>query len=224
MIIRIEEPCNKGCLQRYERRRGLKPLMEKYPDLGWPQTKEEMIEALHLLFTKRQIQLYELIHPDLGGLSIEDAAKELGITVQCTYRLKKRMKERYPYAFRYEDIVTEEQKQIANSNRPESEMSKLGHIIGKSKQTAKILGIPYELTDEEYLEVVRMPCFICDKDGWKDSITNDGRHFKYNVLILRNRNEGYVYSNVYAICDKHFRQLKWPENWCTSDKYKRVGF
>jgi len=171
-------------------------------------------------FTKKQIEIYSLIHPDLGGMSVEDAAEELGITVGNVYARLANMKKRYPPAFRFETITTEIEHDISNSNKDRQDLHMLGRIIAKSKKTATKYKIPYDLSDEDYLDIVRNPCLICNKEGEHDGITKDGRHFKYNYLMLRSFEEGFNYCNCYPVCEEHQKNKSWKN----LQRFSRMGF
>ena len=171
-------------------------------------------------FTKKQIEIYSLIHPDLGGMSIKSASGVLGITIRSAERRLAHMREIYPQAFRYEDLCTDEQQLIADSDKIEKEMSNLGNIIGRTKQLAKRYKVPFELDNEDFLEIIRQPCMVCDREGTRDGITEDGRHFKYNMIILRSLPTGFTYVNAYPICT----HCKDNQSWRNLQRFKRMGF
>lgn len=223
------EILNSGCLQRFERRIGLAKLMDKYPDLGWPETNseigtrppnEEIKQWIDSKFTKVQVEIYSLIHPDLGGMRIEDAAKKLGITISAAYKRLHSMRKLYPLAFRYETVTTAIEHQISNSHKSVDEMIVLSRIIAKSKQYAAKHKIPYDLSDDDYLEIIKNTCLICDKEGEHDGITKDGRHFKYNYLTLRQFNKGYTYCNCFPVCKYH----QFNDVWKIHPRFQRMGF
>lgn len=171
-------------------------------------------------FTKKQIEIYSLIHPDLGGYSIKEVSNMLNITTQAAQQRIARMKEIYPQAFKYEDLCTNEQQLIADSNKTEKEMSNIGNIIGRTKQLAKRYKVPFELSNEDFLDIIRQPCMVCDKEGNRDGITEDGRHFKYNMIILRSLPVGFNYVNSHPICT----YCKDNQSWRNLQRFRRMGF
>jgi len=183
-------------------------------------TNKELRAWIDENFTEGQIEAYTLIHPDLGGLDIRAAAKKLGITVQATQQRLARMKAIFPHAFRFEDMCTYEQQCIAKSDKLEREMKKLNYIIGRTKQIANKYNVSFELTEDEFLETIRQPCIVCDREGFQDGITEDGRHFKYNMIMLRNFQEGYHYLNVFPICPC----CRKYQGWRASRRFNRLGF
>jgi len=183
-------------------------------------TNKELRAWMDENFTEGQIEAYTLIHPDLGGLSIRAAAKKLGITVRSVERRIACMRATFPHAFRFERMCTYEQELIAKSRVPEWEMKTLRGIMGHTKQLATRYNVPFELTEDEFLEIIRQPCIVCDREGFRDAITEDGRHFKYNILVLRIFSEGFNYLNSYPICT----HCKNYQGWRASRRFNRLGF
>jgi transposase len=183
-------------------------------------TNKQIYLWMHEKFTRKQLEIYSLVHPDIGGMSIKEAANRLGITIHSArYRLD-RMEEIYPDAFRFRDMLTEEQTQISNSYKKEGEMSRLTKIMSRTKQLAKKYKVPFELDEEQFLEIIRSECFVCGKDGVKDGITEDGRHFKYNMILLRCFSIGFNYTNSYTVCNNCYNN----QSWRNLQRYKRMGF
>ena len=60
---------------------------------------------LHRWPTKAQLDVYRLIHPDLGGLTYTEAAKALGSTYQHVVQMMCRMRKTHPTAFAFERIA-----------------------------------------------------------------------------------------------------------------------
>lgn len=59
---------------------------------------------LHKWPTKAQLDVYRLIHPDLGGLTYREAAKALKSTYQHVVQMMFRMRSTHPDAFAFERI------------------------------------------------------------------------------------------------------------------------
>lgn len=59
---------------------------------------------LHKWPTKTQLDVYRLIHPDLGGLTYHEAARALKSTYQHVVQLMCRMRKTHPSAFAFERI------------------------------------------------------------------------------------------------------------------------
>ena len=55
--------------------------------------------------TKLQLDVYRLIHPDLGGLTYREAAKALNDTYQHVVDMMRRMRSTHPQAFAFERVV-----------------------------------------------------------------------------------------------------------------------
>jgi len=97
--------------------------------------------------TKRQIEIYKLIHPDFSNLSVEDAADVLGISFSSAYRRIKRIRSKYPEAFRFE----KELKGYHNVN----------NIYAGYKRIAKTKGRKFSITINDLIEIIRVDCFFC---------------------------------------------------------------
>jgi hypothetical protein len=54
--------------------------------------------------TKRQLDVYRLIHPDLGGLTYREAARALNSTYQHIVDMMCRMRETHPQCFSFERV------------------------------------------------------------------------------------------------------------------------
>ncbi len=54
--------------------------------------------------TKRQLDVYRLVHPDLGGLTYREAAKALKSTYQHIVDMMRRMRQTHPQAFSFERV------------------------------------------------------------------------------------------------------------------------
>jgi transposase len=74
--------------------RWLKTLADNNPD--W--------YDLHKWPTRHQLEVYRLIHPDLGGLTYREAAKATGSTYQHVKDMMCRMRKTHPQAFSFERI------------------------------------------------------------------------------------------------------------------------
>ena len=59
---------------------------------------------LHKWPTKSQLDVYRLIHPELGGLTYREAAKALNSTYQHVVQMMHRMRKTHPQAFSFERI------------------------------------------------------------------------------------------------------------------------
>lgn len=177
------------------------------------------IRKFYPLCTNKQLEALWFIHPDFGGMGNELAAKEIGITVgTLQYRLKNVLKV-YPDALRFRDIITPEQAQIAGERVAESEMSSLTQIYGGYKRKAAKAGVPFDLSLDDFYELITLPCSNCGREGYKHGITDDGRHFRYNFLYYMTDlgYSGYTYVNTDTLCHgcmiNKFRGLKKQVNY-----------
>jgi transposase len=59
---------------------------------------------LHLWPTKKQTDVYRMIHPDLGGLTYREAASALKCSYQHVVDMMARMRKTHPQAFAFERI------------------------------------------------------------------------------------------------------------------------
>ena len=190
--------------------------------MGIRQTNKEIQDWVNKTFTKKQIEIYKLIHPDLGGLELGEAAKKLEISKQAAYARIALMRKKYPEAFRFEYIKNNKQEQIADSYKSPDEMKQLNSIISRAKQWANSHkpAWPFTLSEEDFLEIIRSPCTVCGKEGWHDGLTENGRHFKYNHIILAKEKRGFSYINSFSVCDN----CKKNQSWRYLQKFKRLGF
>jgi len=158
-------------------------------------TKEMLKAKMYKMFTVDQIDAYWLIHPDLEGLSYKKAAECLGITEQSLRERLKRMKETYPYAFRFEGREGRELLSYRNLNK----------VYGGYQAKAKEWKVPFKLTQEELYEIITLPCEVCMAEPTKPGVKDDGSIFGYNYLGLRKLPEGFTYINTIPLCYKHSR-------------------
>jgi hypothetical protein len=156
-------------------------------------TKDEMRRKLELFFTPDQLEAYKLVHPNLGGLSYAEAAGRLHIKEGALRSRLARMKEAYPYAFRWQKMEKEKLQKMGNLNA----------IYGGYKGVAKRENTEFELTKEEVYEIIQLPCSVCEKEPRDEAITNDGRYFKHNYLQRTSIAEGYTYLNTISVCPRH---------------------
>lgn len=168
--------------------------------------------------TKRQIELYKLIHPDFDGLSVKEAAAHLNINCRTVYALIDRMKHDFPYAFRFEKVWTRIQRNM--SKRPLVNLTNINLIYRNYKVFAKRKQIPFELSLDEFYEVITLPCMVCEKEGYKEGLTKDGKLFKYGKLICQDFDTGFTYLNTFSICNSCLKNKSWKN----LQKFKRLGF
>ena len=161
---------------------------------------KEQLQMLQTLKTvpSRQVQLYRLIHPDFEGLTLEEAANRLGIGLRAVQQLKRRMKNLFPEAFRYEEQFVA----IMKEKKVRSFESIVKGFKGNVKVWSKYTGheIPYELTDDELYSLITLPCCICNHEPYRSGVTKEGNIFRYNYLRLGDYEKGYTYLNCYPLC------------------------
>lgn len=174
--------------------------------------------------TKKQIEIYKLIHPDFENLSVEEAADILGIGVSSAYERIKRMRRKYSEAFRFE-------KELEGYHD-------VNNIYIGYKRIAKTKEREFSITIEDFIEIIRMDCFFCgyraimrtispeileevqannsdifecmasmydylDKNKELHKIAykpDTGDIFPYNHLWRYDTSKGYTYDNCVAIC------------------------
>ena len=156
-------------------------------------TKDEMRRKLKLFFTPEQLEVYKLVHPDLGGLSLKEAAGRLHITEEAARSRLKRMKEAYPYAFRWENMDLKKSPRVGT----------LKAIYGGYKASATKHNTEFTLTKEDVYEIIQLPCAVCDKEPRDEAVTEDGNYFKHNYLRRISRASGYTYLNTEPVCPRH---------------------
>lgn len=182
--------------------------------------------------TKKQIEIYKLIHPDFGNLSVKDAADVIGISLRSAYKRIKNIRRKYPKAFRFE----KELKGYHNVN----------NIYAGYKKIAKTKGREFNLSIEDVVEIIRIDCFFCgykpimritspeilelieakdktvfacktdmynyldkNKDLHKIAYKPDtGDIFPYNHLWQYDITKGYTYENCVSICSFCIRRRK----------------
>lgn len=174
--------------------------------------------------TKKQIEIYKLIHPEFGNLSVREAADILGINETSAYERIRRMRRKYPEAFRFK----KELKDYHNVN----------NIYEGYRKIAKRKERKFTITLDDLIEIIRMDCFFCgyratmrtanldiienSESDEKHKDTNEelmyeyledntdfhkiaykpdtGDIFPYNHLWRYDTTEGYTYCNCIAIC------------------------
>lgn len=159
--------------------------------------------------TVKQLEIYELIHPEFGDMTVEEAAKQLNITISAAYRRINRLKERCPKAFRLEEFIKKEEEHI---NSIES-------IYAGYKAVAAKGNLEFIISLEDMVEIIQLECSVC---GYISSMglesapgftaTNEekqyaynhktGYKFPYNHLWRYDVTKGYTYINCVPICSK----------------------
>jgi len=174
--------------------------------------------------TKKQQEVYKLVHPDFEGLTIAQAAERLGITESSARRRLNNMREDFPEAFRFEKF----------DNQKVAGMSNIAQIYGGYKAKATNQGLEFTLTQDDVKELIQLECFNCgylpnnsyavdDYDDNYDhfnsefagmSIVNPseynkwaydeetGYRFPYNHLWRYDVSKGFTYDNVITLCTK----------------------
>jgi len=156
--------------------------------------------------TVKQLELYKLIHPDFGDMTIEEAAKQLNISIRAAYRRIKRLKERCSEAFRFEEFIKKEEENI---NSIES-------IYIGYKTIAIKRDLEFTISLEDMVEIIQLECFVC---GQHPSNANreypkvaynhkTGYKFPYNHLWRYDVTKGYTYINCVPICSKCIERRK----------------
>lgn len=164
--------------------------------------------------TKKQIEIYKLVHPDFEGLTVARAAEKLGINETSAYRRLDNMRKNFPEAFRFEKF--EKQKV--------SGMHNITQIYGGYKAQAVKKGVGFTLTKDGVKELIQLECFDCgylansstevieDENLEGLSLTCPSEHqnwaydeetgdrFPYNHLWRYNVTKGFSYDNVITLC------------------------
>ena len=74
-------------------------------------------------------------------------------------------------------------------------------ILGFYKSNAKLKGLEFSLTEDEFMDIITKPCFYCEKPPLKLSSTNTGR-LLYNGIDRIDNSRGYVLGNVLPCCTR----------------------
>lgn len=156
-------------------------------------TKAEMRRKLDLFFTPDQLEAYKLVHPDLGGLSYAEAAGRLHIKEGALRSRLARMKEAYPYAFRWENMEKSKLQKVGTLNA----------IYGGYKGAATRHGTEFTLTKNDVYEIIQLPCVVCNKEPREEAVIDGGGYFKHNYLRRVSKAEGYTYFNTEPVCPRH---------------------
>jgi hypothetical protein len=156
-------------------------------------TKDEMRRKLKLFFTPDQLEVYQLVHPDLGGLSLKEAAGRLHISEKAARSRLDRMKEAYPYAFRWQKMDKDKLQKMGTLNA----------IYGGYQGLAKRQDAEFNLTKEDVYEIIQLPCAVCNKEPRDEAITEKGNYFKHNYLRRISKASGYTYLNTEPVCPRH---------------------
>jgi len=150
--------------------------------------------------TVKQLEIYELIHPDFGDMTVEEAAKELGITIRAAYRRIERMRERNPAAFRFEEFIKKEEEYI----------NSIENIYAGYKTIAAKRGLEFMISLEDMVEIIQLECSVCGQHPSRANrehpkiAYNDktGYKFPYNHLWRYDVTKGYTYINCVPMCSK----------------------
>lgn len=171
--------------------------------------KEVIMGRNEKLPTIKQLEIYELIHPDFGDMTVEEAAKQLNISISAAYRRIKRLKERCPESFNFEDFIKKEEENINN----------VKNIYAGYKTKAAVKGLEFTISLEDMIEIIQLECFGC---GWMPSMeleavpgfiaTNNkkrcaynhktGYKFPYHRLWRYDVTKGYTYINCVPMCSR----------------------
>lgn len=159
--------------------------------------------------TIKQVEIYKLIHPEFGNMTIEEAAKELNITIRAAYSRIERMRESNPIAFRFEKFIKKEEEHI---NSIES-------IYAGYKAVAAKRNLEFTISLEDMVEIIQLECSVCGyisplglESAPGFTATNEekqyaynhktGYKFPYNHLWRYDVTKGYTYINCVPICSK----------------------
>lgn len=145
-------------------------------------------------FTENQWQVYQLIHPQGANMLPKEAAKELEINISTVNQIIQRMRKRVPEAFMYEKV----DKRVIGEGTKE-----VSNIYAGYKQAAEKSNLPFELTEGDLEEIIKLECSVCGRDGdFFATNWNKGSKFKATKIKLTDISLGYIYWNCIPICTK----------------------
>ena len=150
--------------------------------------------------TNKQLELYELIHPDFGDMTIAEAAKQLNINVSAAYRRVKRLKERCPEAFDFKRFIKEYEGVARN----------IEYVYKGYRSKAAISGLEFTISLDDFINIVQLECHSCglmpvraNKDHKRIAYYDKtGYKFYYNHLWRYDVTKGYTYINCVSMCFK----------------------
>jgi hypothetical protein len=165
--------------------------------------------------TKKQLELYKLIHPDYVGLTLAEAASELDISVRAAqYRLAN-MRKTHPNAFNYEKFIEKEEENISD----------ITQIYKGYRNKAISNDIEWNLTIDDVEQIIQLECHICHKNptmglgiapgfycdnGVQRTAYNHkkGYKFTYHRLWRYDITKGFNYINCVSICWRCLRRRR----------------
>jgi len=150
--------------------------------------------------TVKQLEIYELIHPDFEGLTIKDAAKKLGISLDSAYNRLSIMRKNHPEAFKFEKF---DEKLKGNAKNIE-------YIYNGYKAKAVASNLEFTITLDDFINVVQLECFVCNQHPSRANrerprmayYDKTGYKFPYNHLWRYDVTKGYTYINCVPMCSK----------------------
>ena len=157
--------------------------------------------------TDKQIEVYELIHPDFKGKTAKEAANILGITVRAVYRRLHRLRSNHPQAFKFEEFI--EPAELYSNN--------IEYIYRSYQAKAATKQIEFSISLDDFITIIQLECFVCHQlpkranryHPKKAYYSKIGYKFDYNHLWLFDVTQGYTYINSVPICSSCARRRKY---------------
>lgn len=156
--------------------------------------------------TKKQLELYKLIHPDFGGNTLEDAANILNISVRAArYRLAN-MRRKHPNAFRFEKHTEPAELYAKNI-----ECIYRGYVA-----KAKTNNLEFSISLDDFITIVQLECFVCHQlpkranrySPKKAYYNKTGYKFDYNHLWRYDVLKRFTYENCVPMCFECIRRRR----------------
>lgn len=156
--------------------------------------------------TKRQLEIYELIHPDFKGKTVQEAANILGITARAAYRRLDRLRKNHPNAFRFEEF-TESAELYSND---------IEYIYRGYQAKAATKQLKFDISLDDFMTIVQLECSVCHKlpkqankyNPKRAYYSKTGYKFDYNHLWRFDVTKGYTYINSVPICSRCIRRRR----------------
>lgn len=156
--------------------------------------------------TNKQVEVYELIHPDFMGKTIQEAADILNITTRAVYRRLDRLRKNYPKAFKFEKF----------SEPAELYSNNIEYIYRGYQTKAKTNNLEFSISLDDFITIVQLECFVCHQlpkranrySPKKAYYNKTGYKFDYNHLWRYDVLKGFIYENCVPMCFECIRKRR----------------